>query len=131
MDNFQKQFSLRSATLKNQFDEYKSYKLRIIQKFWKDVGTLRDDQELIHKSVQNLWNKIEEDQQQEARELLLEIYSYCCMHPFGLLDPVIGLSNTSLEWYKIFRNKVTEMNSLNEFLGKEREEINIGKILPS
>ena len=131
VNNFHKQFLLRSEARKIQLNDNNSNKLEIYRKFWKDEETLQDDQELLLKSVQNLRKKIEIDQNEETKELCLEIYSYCCMHPFGLLDPVIGLSDTSLQWYKIFQNKVSEMNSLNQFLGTEREQANIGNILPS
>lgn len=129
MNNFHRQFSCRSDALKNQLDN--SNDLGITEKFWKDVQTLRNDQTLIFESLLSLRKKIEDDQNQETKELCLEIYSYCCMSPFGLLDPVIGLSNTSLEWYKIIQNKMSEMKCLNEFLSNEREEIHIGDILPS
>ena len=134
IQNFSKQLLWRSKKFNEQFDDDAppSNELECIRKFGREVRALRQDQEHVLEGVQNLWNKIEEDQEQEVRELRLQIYSYCCVNPFGLLDPVIGSSITSLEWYKIFQGRMFEFNnSLNEFLGKEREEINIGKILPS
>jgi len=93
---------------------------------------LRKDQEEELEGIQKLRDKIlEGDQDEESRKLRLEIYSHCCRNSFGFLHPVIGLSDMSLEWYKVIRDKVPQMSHLDEFLKRERTDRNIGKILPS
>ena len=93
---------------------------------------LQQDQEEELESIQILRDKIQEvEQDEESRELQSEIYSHCCKNSFGFLHPVIGMSDTSLEWYKVIKDMVPQMKHLDEFLKRERTEKNIGKILPS
>jgi hypothetical protein len=96
-----------------------------------DSDELRQDQEEELEGTRTLQNKIEENQDEETRQLRSEIFSHCCKNSFGFLHSVIGVSDTSLEWYKIIQHIVPRMNTLDEFLKKERTENNVGKILPS
>jgi len=68
---------------------------------------------------------------EESRKLRSEIVLHCSKNSFGFLHPVIGMSDISLEWYKIIRHIVPQMKHLDEFLKRERRERNIGRILPS
>ncbi len=95
------------------------------------AATLSKDQELEQEDIRRLREKITEDNNKETKALRLEIYKHCCENSFGFLHPVIGLSDISLEWYKVIQNMVHKMKHLDEFLKRERTERNIGRILPS
>ena len=96
-----------------------------------EIEELKKEQEMELLSARSLREKIEGDLNQDTRELRFEIYTHCCKNSFGFLHPMLGFTDTCLEWYKIIRHMVPRMKYLDEFLKIQRTKTNIGKILPS